>query len=238
MTPTFDERTSSSSAWETTFCSYLLDSDSGLYQVRYRYLHPALGRWLSRDPLKDVEMKLGLNIYAYIGNNPLVRSDSDGMGCKLGQVQSLSPTTVELYDASGDTILPTLPDALQDLLHELEKGIVEDAIKVVKEISEGVDKYSKAIHFIALADMSTLVSADFVATYKCCDCFGKWGEKKDITQDVQPRGDPMYPNGTGKGGDFFNLTDPNSLNDFVPSLIQAMIAAAKQIAKTCKPAPK
>jgi RHS repeat-associated protein len=28
-----------------------LDADTGFYQVRNRYLHPGLGRWLTRDPI-------------------------------------------------------------------------------------------------------------------------------------------------------------------------------------------
>ena len=33
------------------YCGYRLDSETGLYHVRHRYLHPTFGRWLSRDPL-------------------------------------------------------------------------------------------------------------------------------------------------------------------------------------------
>jgi RHS repeat-associated protein len=51
MTPTFGSRASSSYTWETLFDAYRWDSETGLYQVRFRYLHPNLGRWLTRDPL-------------------------------------------------------------------------------------------------------------------------------------------------------------------------------------------
>ena len=49
LNPEFEAISGSTINWETTFCSYRLDSETGLYQVRYRYLHPALGRWVSRE---------------------------------------------------------------------------------------------------------------------------------------------------------------------------------------------
>lgn len=40
---------------------------------------PNLGRWLNRDPLKDAEIKEGINLYPYVGNNPINRIDPTGM---------------------------------------------------------------------------------------------------------------------------------------------------------------
>lgn len=52
------------------------DSVSGLYYYRARYYDPEIGRFLSEDPLGfgggDV------NLYAYVGNNPLLFSDPRG----------------------------------------------------------------------------------------------------------------------------------------------------------------
>jgi len=57
---------SSSYSWETLYGAYRYDSDTGLYQVRFRYHHPKLGRWINRDPIGEVA---GTNLYAYVGNN-------------------------------------------------------------------------------------------------------------------------------------------------------------------------
>jgi RHS repeat-associated protein len=65
MMPSFGNRTSSSYGWETLFADYRWDNESGFYQVRNRYLHSTLGRWLSRDP---VEYGDGTNLYAYCKN--------------------------------------------------------------------------------------------------------------------------------------------------------------------------
>jgi len=44
--------------WETLFDSYRYDTESGLYQARYRYLHPLLGRWITRDPIGEPGFEL------------------------------------------------------------------------------------------------------------------------------------------------------------------------------------
>ena len=54
MTATFTARSTSSYYWETRYDNYRFDAESNFYQVRYRYLHPTLGRWLTRDPIADV----------------------------------------------------------------------------------------------------------------------------------------------------------------------------------------
>jgi len=67
MTDNFVNSTSSKQ-WETLFDCYRYDSQTGLYQVRYRYLHPRLGLWLSRD---SKEYAGGINLYAYVSNDPI-----------------------------------------------------------------------------------------------------------------------------------------------------------------------
>ena len=49
-------------------------SASNLDFAVYRAYDPDLGRWLSRDPIKDAELREGVNLYGYVGNDP-----SDGV---------------------------------------------------------------------------------------------------------------------------------------------------------------
>lgn len=51
------------------------DEESGLYYYRARYYDPELGRFISEDP---IGFKGGVNLYAYVGNNPLIYSDPSG----------------------------------------------------------------------------------------------------------------------------------------------------------------
>ncbi|MBV4456982.1 RHS repeat-associated core domain-containing protein [Pseudomonas sp. COR58] len=48
---------------------------SGLYYYGARYYAPWLQRWVSADPAGDVD---GLNLYAFVGNNPIVHVDQTG----------------------------------------------------------------------------------------------------------------------------------------------------------------
>jgi len=48
---------------------------SGLYYYGARYYAPWLQRWVSADPAGDVD---GLNLYGFVGNNPILFIDNDG----------------------------------------------------------------------------------------------------------------------------------------------------------------
>jgi len=59
------------------------DSESGNDYFKYRYLASSMGRWLSPDPSGLSHASLGdpqsLDLYNYVGNNPLTRTDLDGL---------------------------------------------------------------------------------------------------------------------------------------------------------------
>jgi RHS repeat-associated protein len=52
------------------------DDDTGLGYWGQRYYNPALARWLSRDPIEDLG---GVNLYAYVGNDPVNWVDPLGL---------------------------------------------------------------------------------------------------------------------------------------------------------------
>ena len=54
------------------FSSEFYDSELDLVYYNYRHYSPALGRWLSRDPIEE---QGGLNLYAHCENNPIGKRD-------------------------------------------------------------------------------------------------------------------------------------------------------------------
>lgn len=58
------------------FSSKEWDSNSGMYYFGYRFYDPNLQRWLNQDPIGELG---GLNLYDYVGNNPVNWIDSLGL---------------------------------------------------------------------------------------------------------------------------------------------------------------
>jgi RHS repeat-associated protein len=75
------------------FSSKEYDASTGFYHFPYRYYAPQWARWISRDPLRLVEMREGPNVYEYVGNRPIRRSDPLGLGadCGSGWTSGLVP---------------------------------------------------------------------------------------------------------------------------------------------------
>jgi RHS repeat-associated protein len=69
--------------WETLYCSYRWDrGDDGnvaLYQVRNRYMHSHLGRWITVDPLLSSTLEPSSDAYAYCKGAPIGRYDPLGL---------------------------------------------------------------------------------------------------------------------------------------------------------------
>jgi RHS repeat-associated protein len=75
MEEDFDPRSTSSYAWSWLFHGEFADRENSLYNYGYRYYHPQLGRWLSRDPAGESE---GTNLYCFLRNEPLINIDIFG----------------------------------------------------------------------------------------------------------------------------------------------------------------
>lgn len=74
--------------WSTKFT----DEESGLVYYGYRYYSPTLGRWISRDPIKEGD---GPNLYAFLVNNPISGVDF------LGQFFLIDTLTANSEDSAG-----------------------------------------------------------------------------------------------------------------------------------------
>jgi len=60
------------------FSSQYYDEESGLHYNTMRYYDPVSGRFLSRDPIGELG---GLNVYRFLGNDPLDYIDAYGLAC-------------------------------------------------------------------------------------------------------------------------------------------------------------
>ncbi|GHT88234.1 hypothetical protein AGMMS49543_26110 [Betaproteobacteria bacterium] len=64
------------SAPEFDYAGMQYHQQSGLYLTKYRAYDPRTGRWLSRDPIGEAG---GLNLYGYVGGNPVSFVDPLGL---------------------------------------------------------------------------------------------------------------------------------------------------------------
>ena len=57
------------------FSTKYYDAETGLYYYGYRFYHPILMRWLTRDPIEE---EGGVNLYNFCKNAPFLTYDKDG----------------------------------------------------------------------------------------------------------------------------------------------------------------
>jgi RHS repeat-associated protein len=82
MDEDYAHRTTSAYVWNFLFHAEFLDSDSGLYNYGYRFYHPNLGRWISKDPIEE---EGGINLYGMLNNSPQNNIDLLGNEAKCPQ---------------------------------------------------------------------------------------------------------------------------------------------------------
>ncbi|MCC7528436.1 MAG: RHS repeat-associated core domain-containing protein [Candidatus Melainabacteria bacterium] len=63
-------------AADFNFAGYYSHTRSGMNLTAYRAYHSTLARWISRDPIEEAG---GVNLFAYVGNNPISRIDPSGL---------------------------------------------------------------------------------------------------------------------------------------------------------------
>ncbi|MEM1296276.1 MAG: RHS repeat-associated core domain-containing protein, partial [Verrucomicrobiota bacterium] len=80
LAPDFSDRATSCFEVDFAFHGQFLDEETGWYDYGYRYYSPAIGRWLTRDPIQE---RGGVNLYGIVGNSAINRSDVLGLlfGC-------------------------------------------------------------------------------------------------------------------------------------------------------------
>ena len=92
--------------------SYYYDTETDMYYLKTRYYDPEIGRFITIDDVSYLAPDTinGLNLYAYCGNNPIMRVDANGTAwwhwlVSIGVVVALAVATVAVTVATGGTAL-------------------------------------------------------------------------------------------------------------------------------------
>jgi RHS repeat-associated protein len=107
------------------FAGMFWTSEASLSLTRFRAYDPNLGRWLSRDPLRNAEFRQGPNLYAYVRNEPIGRRDSSGLCNDTVECTCLrQPCTCAMAGlaAAGNTAAAAAPAAAAVVVAVEEAG--------------------------------------------------------------------------------------------------------------------
>ena len=96
LNSTFGSRAASMFEWETLYCGYRWESESGLFHVRNRVYLPTLGKFLTRDPLG---LAAGINLYLYAYASPINLTDPSGLLVKTVKTTKTVIQTVRVGSA-------------------------------------------------------------------------------------------------------------------------------------------
>jgi RHS repeat-associated protein len=130
------------------YTGHVNDPDTGLVYMQARYYDPAVGRFLSADPvMPTVGNAFNFSRYAYANNNPIVNIDPDGRqsgsaGKQLGR--ALYAAWVSKGDGKKfDAIMAEYKEQdrrnLNVALGLTEVGIVKDAVEITVKAAKGGD---------------------------------------------------------------------------------------------------
>ena len=79
------------------FSTHYTDEETGLVNAKRRYYSPTAGRWLSRDLIEELG---GVNLYGYVGNNPMDWIDPFGL-VSLNLIETDTPENIAANDAAN-----------------------------------------------------------------------------------------------------------------------------------------
>ena len=150
--PFGDSLTSSGSgpdATEQHFTGKERDSESGLDYFGARYYSSTMGRWMSPDwsdkpeavPYSSLDNPQSLNLYGYVGNNSMSRTDKDGHSDVVYDTRS---HTLTLYNGKGAIIGSWHANNLVDrkaTLQKLPNGRYSFQDTKAPHLHSGVDRH-------------------------------------------------------------------------------------------------
>ncbi|MCB1202879.1 MAG: RHS repeat-associated core domain-containing protein [Verrucomicrobiae bacterium] len=201
MAPNYTPRTTSDIDWDFGFQGQIRDEANGWYNYGYRVFVPLVGRWINRDPIKELG---GFNLYRFTYNKPINRLDYLGL-CSNGESILMGGQSDIALLPEGESAVGKNDKEIAELMTELMEalgnfgpaagGSVVDFLSgagsnaagsasgtgkaagdvIVDKLKEAADAYSGPGGF-------KFVHWSGKQEYQCCEC-GRPGPTK--TQNIQ-----------------------------------------------------
>lgn len=102
------------------FAGMFWADEAALNLTRFRAYDPNLGRWLSRDPLENAEIREGYNLFSYVHNDPVSGRDPLGLCCD-GIYKSMMEA-IDTSDKQCKRANEIADNCYEDVAKELKAG--------------------------------------------------------------------------------------------------------------------
>jgi RHS repeat-associated protein len=143
------------------FSTKYWDEESGLVYYNYRYYNPVVGKWISRDPLEE---KGGLNLLAFVVNNPITTIDTNGKDYFSDFFsQFLGPIV------KGTIYAHFLDDSISDFLSGTLGGVLTDKIADITINPKGALNLLAIVGGMEVQEMNFMQNAQNIITSRWQD---------------------------------------------------------------------
>jgi RHS repeat-associated protein len=125
--------------------------EAGLSVARFRAYDADTGRWLSRDTLRNAEMKEGPNLYAYVRNNPVNLTDPLGLagvgGCcdderkNLERWRKVCPDALKIAGDNCTLAKEETPEVAPEICSSQFGTATEACLDAVPEVQKAAKEY-------------------------------------------------------------------------------------------------
>jgi RHS repeat-associated protein len=154
------------------FASQEFDPQTGLYAYLYRFYDPNSQRWLNRDPIQE---RGGINLYAYVANDPVNYIDPYGLYWGQGAVNSFGDWELNTYNSAANAVGNFLNNAFLNTTVQTDPNMYYAVTGTVTPITDANGKDITSSLLAQVATMPLMAAtmgpeqegADLLAGAKC-----------------------------------------------------------------------